>query len=75
MAEMSVYHCLELPAPDIMNPGLAYGQFETGITAIDAITHIISMGPELIIGDQDKAKSAVAIDAIMPMLVIEFMSD
>ena len=71
---MSDFRCLESPAPDTSSWRSVHSPSATGTTAINAMINSL-MGPELIIGDQDKAKSAVAIDAIMPMLVIEFMSD
>ena len=38
---------------------------ELSTTAINVMIHIISMGPELVIGDRDTAKSAIAIDVII----------
>ena len=56
---------LEVQAPNVVNRQPVKEPLYTGITAIDAITAIGRGQRELIIGDRQTGKTAVAIDAII----------
>ena len=56
---------LESPAPSIIDRQPVTVSLHTGITAIDALTPIGRGQRELIIGDRQTGKTAIAIDAIL----------
>nr|B8HPK1.1 RecName: Full=ATP synthase subunit alpha; AltName: Full=ATP synthase F1 sector subunit alpha; AltName: Full=F-ATPase subunit alpha [Cyanothece sp. PCC 7425] len=56
---------LESPAPGIVQRKSVYEPMQTGITAIDAMIPIGRGQRELIIGDRQTGKTAVAIDTIL----------
>lgn len=56
---------LESPAPGIIERKSVYEPLQTGITAIDAMIPIGRGQRELIIGDRQTGKTAVAIDTIL----------
>ncbi len=56
---------IESPAPSIVDRSPVNRPLETGITAIDAMTPIGRGQRELIIGDRQTGKTAVAIDTII----------
>jgi F-type H+/Na+-transporting ATPase subunit alpha len=56
---------LESPAPGIVARRSVYEPLQTGITAIDAMIPIGRGQRELIIGDRQTGKTAVAVDAIL----------
>ncbi|PKL74746.1 MAG: F0F1 ATP synthase subunit alpha [Candidatus Melainabacteria bacterium HGW-Melainabacteria-1] len=56
---------VESPAPGIIQRKSVHEPLQTGITAIDAMTPIGRGQRELIIGDRQTGKTAVAIDAIL----------
>lgn len=60
-------HCrpIESPAPSIVERSPVNSPLQTGITAIDAMTPIGRGQRELIIGDRQTGKTAIAIDAIL----------
>lgn len=55
----------EAPAPDVMARKSVHQPFQTGIAALDALVPIGRGQRELIIGDRQTGKTAVAIDAII----------
>ncbi|MCX5657026.1 MAG: F0F1 ATP synthase subunit alpha [Candidatus Omnitrophica bacterium] len=61
----SKYRLLESPAPNVMERQPVKEPLETGIKAIDALTPIGRGQRELIIGDRQTGKTAIAIDAII----------
>jgi len=56
---------IESPAPGIVKRRSVYEPLQTGITAIDAMIPIGRGQRELIIGDRQTGKTAIAIDAIL----------
>ena len=56
---------IESPAPSIVERSPVNAPLQTGITAIDAMTPIGKGQRELIIGDRQTGKTAIAIDAIL----------
>ena len=59
------YRPLESPAPGIVQRSPVNEPLQTGITAIDAMTPIGKGQRELIIGDRQTGKTAIAVDAIL----------
>jgi len=63
--ETSEYRLVESPAPGIIQRKSVHEPLQTGITAIDAMIPIGRGQRELIIGDRQTGKTAVAIDTIL----------
>ena len=61
----SSYRPIESPAPGIIDRSPVNTPLQTGITAIDAMTPIGRGQRELIIGDRQTGKTAIAIDTII----------
>lgn len=61
----SAFRPIEAPAPGIVDRSPVNTPLQTGITAIDAMTPIGRGQRELIIGDRQTGKTAIAIDAII----------
>jgi len=59
------YRSIESPAPNVVDRQPVNKSLQTGITAIDALTPIGRGQRELIIGDRQTGKSAIAIDTIL----------
>jgi len=59
------YRPIESPAPNVVDRQPVTRSLQTGITAIDALTPIGRGQRELIIGDRQTGKSAIAIDTIL----------
>nr|ASQ39808.1 ATP synthase CF1 alpha subunit [Glaucocystis sp. BBH] len=64
-AKTSESRLIESPAPGIISRKSVYEPLQTGITAIDAMIPIGRGQRELIIGDRQTGKTAVAIDTIL----------
>jgi F-type H+-transporting ATPase subunit alpha len=56
---------IESPAPGIIQRKSVYEPMQTGITAIDAMIPVGRGQRELIIGDRQTGKTAIAIDTIL----------
>ncbi|NQZ97065.1 MAG: F0F1 ATP synthase subunit alpha [Myxococcales bacterium] len=63
--ETSEYRRVELKAPGIVARKSVFEPLQTGIKAIDAMTPIGRGQRELIIGDRQTGKTAIAVDAII----------
>ncbi|MBD0267388.1 F0F1 ATP synthase subunit alpha [Pseudanabaena sp. FACHB-2040] len=63
--QVSDSRLLESPAPGIIQRKSVYEPLQTGITAIDAMIPIGRGQRELIIGDRQTGKTAIAIDTIL----------
>ena len=63
--EASAYYPIESPAPSIMDRQSVNEPLETGIKAIDSMIPIGKGQRELIIGDRQTGKTALAIDTII----------
>ena len=61
----TVFRPVESPAPGIVERSSVNEPLQTGITAIDAMTPIGKGQRELIIGDRQTGKTAIAIDTII----------
>jgi F-type H+-transporting ATPase subunit alpha len=61
----TVLRALELQAPSVVNRTKVHQPLQTGIKAIDAMTPIGRGQRELIIGDRQTGKTAIAIDTII----------
>jgi F-type H+-transporting ATPase subunit alpha len=61
----AAYQPVEGPAPGIMDRQNVYEPLQTGLKAIDALTPIGRGQRELIIGDRQTGKTAIAIDTII----------
>ena len=61
----SEYRAVESPSPDIMDRSSVNEPLETGIKAIDSMIPIGKGQRELIIGDRQTGKTAIAIDTII----------
>lgn len=63
--EHDEYRLLEFPAPEIAKRGAVNSPLQTGIKAIDAMVPIGKGQRELIIGDRETGKTAIAVDTII----------
>ena len=63
--KVDVYQNLEAPSPDIMDRDSVNEPLETGIIAIDSMIPIGKGQRELIIGDMQTGKTAIAVDTIL----------
>ena len=63
--ETTAYRPVEFPAPDVIERKSVNTPLQTGIMAIDALTPIGRGQRELIIGDRQTGKTAIAIDTII----------
>lgn len=63
--EAAEYRSIEKKAPGIVDRKSVHQPMQTGITAIDAMTPIGRGQRELIIGDRQTGKTAIAIDTIL----------
>ncbi len=62
---VSGYRPIESPAPSVVDRQTVDTSLHTGVTAIDALTPIGRGQRELIIGDRQTGKTALAVDAIL----------
>ena len=65
MDEFGLYDIIERVAPGIITRKSVCEPLQTGLTAIDALTPIGRGQRELIIGDRQTGKTAIAIDTII----------
>ncbi|MEG1287317.1 MAG: F0F1 ATP synthase subunit alpha [Clostridium sp.] len=63
--DFAEYRAIEVPAPSIIDRSSVNEPLQTGIKAIDSMIPIGKGQRELIIGDRQTGKTAVAIDAIL----------